>query len=131
MAKVTVNEIKDNGFTYEGYGIAAADFDAYIDRVIESQSQLLKVKVGSAYESLDSGTSVFMARAELCMVCAEMLTRRLTVYFQSDGKIEGIDSFKIRRSIEQYTAEADALIDKLTNSGTSISKGFESGLVIS
>lgn len=129
MAKVTAEDLKKDGHSYESYGSSTDGFTAVLDEVITEQSSLLVARIGqTAYDS--STFEAFVKRAERCLCNAELLTRRINYLTQSSGDADGLDVFKIRKSKAEYLNEADDLITRISKGVSTDSTGFASAAVV-
>lgn len=115
MAKVTSQNIIDLNFVPEIFGKTSATFGAYIDLIIAEQSKIVEGRIGTTtYGSTTSPTKEYIARAELCLVAAEMIFRRMNrILGNVVGSGNAIDIEMERKQRRAYLNEAESLIEKI------------------
>jgi len=117
MPRVTVENIKDLGFTAGMFGLDdTSSLELFLQDIIDDTSAVLEGITGTAvYNSVQTPTSGYVKRAEKCMVAAELLQRRINKVLNNvvaaDDKISTKNEEKQRIS---YLDEAEKLIDILT-----------------
>jgi hypothetical protein len=80
MAKTTFEDIEDLRFTKEMFNYKTEDdFKSMVDGVIEEQEGLLKGRLGQFYDSDVSPVKEYVRRAAKCLVCAEVIQRRINI----------------------------------------------------
>ena len=134
MAKNDKDGVKAMGFSAVMFRIETdADFDTYIDAVIDEQSVLLNARIGStAYDSKESPVKEYVKNAEKSLIAAEMITRRINIVLGNiTGKGQEIDTKNEERQREAYTKAANDWIEKaLSAMGDAAAGGIASGVVI-
>ena len=131
MAKITAQNIIDLNFVAEMFGKTSANFNALIDLVIAEHAAILSGRIGSSeYASTASPTKEYVARAELCLVAAEMIQRRMNrILGNVVGTGNALDITMERKQRQDYLDEADSLIEKIAAGITADSDNFASGVL--
>jgi len=134
MPKVISQEIISLGFTPEMLlKKSASEFEDFIDSVISDQALLLQGRIGStAYASASSPTKDYVKRAELCLVGAEIVQRRINVILGiAIGAGREIDISHEGAQKKAYKDEADMWIAKITAGATADqSSDFATGTLV-
>jgi len=135
MSKVIAAEIKALGFSPEMFsGVDDTTFDDFLDAVIEEQAEILEGRIGSAqYAVATKPTATQVKRAEKALVAAELWRRRIVVKLsQAVGAGEDISAKYEQQARQEATAEADQLVEKITDGVTVDSTGdFAGGVTTS
>lgn len=115
MAKVTVYEIENLGFTSGMFGLDDnASLKSYITDIVDEVSPFLNGILGSAYDSVTQPVSGRVKRAEKCLVAAEMLQRRINRQLSNvTGTGQEMDTSNEKEQMGRYLEEARELIDML------------------
>jgi len=127
MSKVTPQNIKDLQFVAEQFG-DPADFDAFLQGVINDQESILAGRVGDAV--FNSAVSVIASQvkaASVSLVAAELLQRRIN---RLSGNVDADTGSLIRTlqaSRKEYLAEAEEKIARVVTSGSAPDSGGYSG----
>lgn len=131
MAKITAQDIIDLNFVAEMFGKTSATFNAFIDLVIAAQAAILSGRIGSSkYASTASPTKEYIARAELCLVAAEMIQRRMNrILGNVVGTGNALDITMERKQRQDYLEEAEELIQKIVSGVTADSSDFASSVL--
>lgn len=131
MAKVTAQNIIDLNFVAEMFGKTSGTFSAYIDAVIAEQAKILEGRVGtSAYDSTTSPAKEYVARAELCLVAAEMISRRMNrILGNVVGTGNALDITMEKKQRQDYLDEADRLIGRIVAGIAIDNDNFASGVL--
>lgn len=131
MPKIEAQTVIDLNFVAEMFGKTSANFGAYIDAVIVEQSKILEGRAGtSAYGSTTSPTKEYIARAELCLVAAEMIQRRMNrILGNVVGTGNALDITMERKQRQDYLDEAEEIIQKIVSGVTADSSDFASGVL--
>lgn len=116
MPRVTVENIKDLGFTSEMFGLGdTSSLELFIQDIIDDTSAMLEGITGSSiYNSTTSPTSGYVKRTEKCLVAAELLQRRINKVL--NNVIAADDKISTKNEEQQrtrYQEEAEKLIDVL------------------
>lgn len=132
MAKVTVQEVRDLGFTPEMFRQPENMFDILLDAVISEQAIILEGRIGAAaYAATSSPAKDYVKRAEKCLAAAELVQRRVTIIL---GNVTG-GAFPVSTSGEDrqkqaYKDEADMWITKIVAGAETDSNDFVSGSLV-
>lgn len=116
MPKVTVEHIKDLGFTFEMFGLGdTSSLELFIQDIIDDVSAMFEGIIGSSiYNSSTNPAAGYVKRAEKCLVASELLQRRINKVLNnviaSDDKISTKNEEQQRA---RYSEEAAKLIDIL------------------
>lgn len=131
MAKVTAQNIIDLNFVPEMFGKTSGTFGTYIDAIIAEQAKLLEGRIGtSSYGSTTSPTKEYIARAELCLVAAEMILRRMNrILGNVVGTGNALDINMEKKQRDEYLDEANALVEKIVAGITADTDNFASGVL--
>lgn len=131
MAKVTAQNIIDLNFVAEMFGKTSGTFSAYIDIVITEQAALLEGRIGTTvYGSVTSPTKEYIARAELCLVAAEMILRRMNrILGNVVGTGNALDIDMEKKQRQAYLDEANALVEKIVAGITADTDQLASGVL--
>ena len=131
MAKIEAQTIIDLNFVAEMFGKTSANFGAYIDTVIAEQSKILEGRIGASnYALTKSPAKEYIARAELCLVTAEMIQRRINrILGNVVGTGNALDITMERKQRQDYLDEAEELIRKIVSGVTADSSDFASGVL--
>lgn len=144
MAKVTNADIIALGFTKDMFHqITDQLFATYIDAVIAEVSDILSARVGAAtYASTTLPTSVYVKRAEKCLVAAEMWDRRMNILMgaivgtnliNAQGGKELLTTYE-KKQRDDYLAEAEGWLGKILSSdfatGSVLSTHFEDPAIL-
>lgn len=131
MAKLTAQNILDLNFVAEMFGKTSGTFNAYIDIVITEQAKLLEGRIGTtAYGSITSPTKEYIVRAELCLVAAEMILRRMNrILGNVVGTGNALDINMEKKQRDEYLDEANALVEKIVAGITADTDNFASGVL--
>jgi len=127
MSKVTPQNIKDLQFVAEQFG-DPADFDAFLQGVINDQESILTGRVGNAV--FNSAVSIIASQvkaASVGMVAAELLQRRIN---RLSGNVDADTGSLIRTlqaSRKEYLAGAEEKISRVVTSGSAPDSGGYSG----
>lgn len=131
MSKITPAIVKDQQFLPEHFN-PVADFDTWLQSVIDSQEALLVVRIGSLYDSAETAISTQVKSAALAMICDDLTQRRilrLSGNISEDTSAQISALMKIRDSYRQSAASA---IDRLNNSGASAdTSGYAGSTLVS
>ncbi|MDH4319880.1 MAG: hypothetical protein OEV73_00125 [Desulfobulbaceae bacterium] len=132
MGKVSLDDIKNLGFTPEQFSLTAATFDAWLQGVIDEQAMLLEVRVGAtAYASAVTATAAYVKRAEKCLVAAELFQRRIvSIAGNAVPNGQEPETTALDKQKRAMLAEAQGLIDRLAASAVSDASDFACGAVI-
>ena len=113
MPKVTAKDIEALGFVAEAFG-RPLDFHTFLAEVIAEQAALLSARIGSAaYDTCDASLATLVKRAEKALVAAELFQRRFVRISSDINAADGLDALKLRRTRDEYVAEATTLIDRI------------------
>jgi len=116
MSKIVAQDIKNLGFVAEMFGIETVDFDGFLGGIISEQADLLVVRIGeSAYASEASPVATLVKRAEKSLAAAELYQIRFNRLAIDIDSADGMDAFKLRRSMEKYLDEAEKLINRIAS----------------
>lgn len=133
MPKITAADIKALGFTYSQFNLATdAAFDTWLAAAIAEQGLLLEGRIGATlYESTTTPASTYVARAEKCLVAAELFQRR-SIAIAGNAQPNGEEPVTASLDAQQkkYRAEAQELIDRLVAGKSSDDTGFASGVSV-
>jgi hypothetical protein len=134
MPKIVPVDVTALGFTAEMLGKKSeSDFEDLIDSIISEQALLLQGRIGSAaYASASSPTKDYVKRAELCLVAAEIVQRRMNVILgNAVGAGRELDISHEGAQKKAYKDEAEALISRIAASVTSDpGSDFASGALV-
>ncbi|NOZ68010.1 MAG: hypothetical protein GXP46_01875 [Deferribacteres bacterium] len=114
---MTVENIKDLGFTFQMFGLDnESSLELYIQDIIDDAGAILEGVIGSTtYNSASSPTAGYVKRAEKCLVASELLQRRINRVLNnvtaSDDKISTRNE---EQQMQRYQDEAEKLISLLT-----------------
>lgn len=133
MPKTTAADIKALGFTFSQFNLATdAAFDTWLAETIAEQGLLLEGRIGTTlYGSTTTPASTYVARAEKCLVAAELFQRRsiaISGNAQPNGEEPATASLDAQQ--KKYRTEAQELIDRLVEGKSSDSSGFASGVSV-
>lgn len=109
--KAIPQDIKDLGFTVEQFG-AVADFDGFIQAILDEQEALLSGRAGAAAVS-SSTLAAQVKRAEKCLAGAEMLQRRIN---RLSGNVDADTAIlipQLKKARQDYMDEAERIIPQL------------------
>lgn len=130
MSKLTPAIIKDQQFLPEHFN-AVADFDAWLQGVIDTQEALLQVRIGpDRYASIVAAVSAQVQAAALSMVCADLVERRI---LRVSGNVNE-DTATVINSLmkvrKDYLEAADSAIGRLMAAGASTDTSGYAGATI-
>jgi len=127
MSKVTPQNMKDLQFVAEQFG-DPADFDAFLQGVINDQESILAGRVGDAV--FNSAVPVIASQvkaASVSMAAAELLQRRIN---RLSGNVDA-DTGALIRTLQatrkEYLADAEEKILRVVTSGSAPDSGGYSG----
>ncbi len=127
MSKVTPQNMKDLQFVDEQFG-TPADFDVFLQGVIDSQESLLTGRVGTTvFNSTDPVIAGQVKAASISMVAAELLQRRIN---RLSGNIDADTGALIRTlhtARKEYLADAEEKIARVVTCGSAPDSGGFSG----
>lgn len=131
MSKITPAIVKDKQFLPDHFN-PVADFDVWLQGIIDTQEALLAVRIGSAlYNSADNNITSQVKDAALAMVCADLTERRI---LRASGNVNQDTSSVIKALMEvrkSYLDTASSTIAALVNSGGQPeSTGYAGGVVV-
>lgn len=131
MAKIEAQTIIDLNFVAEMFGKTSATFNAYIDLVITEQAKILEGRIGASnYALTTSPAKEYIARAELCLVAAEMIQRRMNrILGNVVGTGNALDITMERKQRQDYLDEAEEIMQKIVAGVTADSSDFASGVL--
>ena len=119
MPKIVSQDIVDLGFIAEMFRKkSSSELGELIDAVISGQALLLEGRIGpTAYASSSSPVKDYVKRAELCLVAAEMVQRRINVILgNAVGAGREIDISHEGAQKKAYLDEADRWIGRIASS---------------
>lgn len=131
MPKIESQDIINLTFVPEMFGKTSANFGAYIDAVIANQGKILEGRVGASnYALTTSPAKEYLTRAELCLVAAEMIQRRMNrILGNVVGTGNALDITMERKQRQDYLDEAEEIIQKIVSGVTADSSDFASGVL--
>lgn len=127
--KLTIpGDIDAQGFIREMFRIdpdsgELTPWTTYLAALAEDQSNDLEATLGtSIYDSADTTIAQFVKKAELYLVCAELVRRRINIRL---GDIRGSDTQRSlsaeREQAQAYTDKANSIIESFVNNTFSAS----------
>ncbi len=124
--KATPQDIMDLGFAAEQFGVATADFSAYLQAVLDEQEALLSDRVTAA--AVATATLLtHVKRAEKCMAGAEMMQRRIN---RLSGNVDADTALlisQLKKARADYQDEAERIIPRLISGSVSDGADFAFG----
>lgn len=131
-SKITPQNLKDQQFVAEQFG-DVADFDAFLQGVIDFQEKLLSGKVGTVlFNSATAAISDQVKQAAINLAASDLTQRRLV---RASGNINEdtariIDAItKIKKGFDEAAAQA---VSRILGAGASSdSNGYSGGVVVS
>ncbi len=118
-----VREIFRIGPDVPAEGGGTTPWTDYLETLAEDQSDDLEAILGSGiYDSTDTTIAKFVKKAELCLVCAELVRRRINIRL---GDVRGSDTQRSmvaeREQEKTYTDDAENIIESFVNNTFSTS----------
>lgn len=129
MSKITPAMVKDKQFLPEHFN-AVADFDAWLQGVIDTQEALLKIRIGSLYDSADTSIAPQVQTAALSMVCADLTERRILRVSGSVNEDTAPVITTLMKVLGEYKSGATDAIGRLLTAGSSADTPGYSGSVV-
>lgn len=130
MSKLTPAIVKDKQFLPDHFN-TVTDFDVWLQGVINTQEALLKIRIGSLYDSADAAIAPQVLDAALAMVCAELTERRI---LRVSGSVN-VDTAPIinslMKTLDGYRTAAATAIGRLLAAGSATdTTGYAGGVVV-
>ncbi len=129
-SKTTPQEMIELQFVEEQFN-GVADFEAFLQGIINNQEGLLAGRIGSStFDSTNPAIVAQVKRASVCVVAAELLQRRIN---RLSGNVDADTALLIRTlqtAKTDYTKEAEEKISRLISSGASADSGNYAGGVL-
>jgi hypothetical protein len=118
MSTITPAQVKEKQFLPDHFN-PVEDFDAWLQGVINTQEALLKIRIGSLYDSSDTSIIPQVQAASLAMTCEDLVERRIlrlsgNVSEDTTAQINAL--MKVR---ESYRQSASSAIERLNSAGSS------------
>lgn len=129
MSKITPAIVKDMQFLPEHFN-PVEDFDVWLQGVIDTQEALLKIRIGSLYDSADQTIDGQVKQAALNMICDDLTERRI---LRVSGNVTEDTASIIRTLMEMRKAFKDSAassISRLISSGSASDSGNYAGGVV-
>lgn len=130
MSKITPAQVKEQQFLPEHFN-PVVDFDIWLQGVINTQEGLLKIRIGSLYDSADTAIAPQVQAAALAMVCDDLTQRRI---LRVSGNVNQDTSSVIRALLEMrksyQDAAASALSSLVNGAGQPDSTGYSGAVVV-
>jgi hypothetical protein len=134
MPRINADKILDLNFTPELFNkTSEEDLILFIDTVIEEKSGLLSGRLGTTiYNSTTAPTVAYVKRAELCLVAAELVQRRINIILNNViGAGKEIDISHEGAQKKAYLDEAEYWISRLAAGITAdTNSDFATGVLI-
>lgn len=114
MPKAVIQDLKDFGFTAEQFG-TPADFDAYLQAVIDTAAAHAKDRVGATvYDAATSGDVTFgrLRAAETYYAAAELWRRRKQFFDAAAQAVNAESSERLIARYERNAGEAEGVADR-------------------
>lgn len=132
MSKVAPQDLKDLQFSTEQFG-QPADFDTFLQGIIDIQETLLSGRIGSAtFDSAEAIVAAQVKNASLSLSAVELFRRRIN---RLSGNIDANTAILIKTlqtSQKTYQEESNDMIVRLVASpGVADSSGFSCGVIVS
>lgn len=134
MSKTTTSDITALGLTSELFkSLKDLTFDQLCGAVIAEQALILEGRIGSSvYASTVSPINKYVARAEKCLVAAELVQRRINLILSNAvGAGREIDITHEGAQKKAYRDEAELWITKLISGGSADTSEITSGVLVS
>lgn len=130
MSKLAPQALKDIQFSTEQFG-TPADFDAFLQAIIDTQETLLLGRIGSTtFDSEDAVVSTQVKQAALCLSAAELFKRRINRLSGNIDEGTAILIKTLQTSLKSYQDEAGDIICRLVDAPGATDSGVYAGGVI-
>lgn len=131
MSKITPAQVKEKQFLPEHFN-TVEDFDTWLQGIIDTQEALLKVRIGSLYDSTNPGITPQVQAAALAMVCADLTERRILRVSGNVTEDTAPVISSLMKILNEYKATATDSIGRLMASGAAADTiGYAGGVVVS